>query len=476
MKKLLSCIALFTISFTGFVYSSCEKQQDISPGEEVLTTVDYTSSDAIIFNPERGFYKYTACNPGSDGPIELSTLQAFRAGGYSLIYRIYYLKDFRDRDLTPDVLETMSTDMELLREAGMKCILRIAYSENPEEPDAPLSTIEMHLDRLKPWFAENYDVIAVMQAGFIGAWGEWYYTSNNLNSQGAQAAVLNKILEVLPEERMVQVRTPKYKTDYVQNKEALKLAEAFGGTKKARIGHHNDCFLASENDYGTYENVGVEKKYINADAQYVPVGGETCPPSGVEPADCDKAEEEMRFLRWTYLNDDYYNGVNDRWKDQGCLDDIQRELGYRFELKSGMYSPEVSPGHTLNLKLTIRNSGYASLFNPRLVELILIHGQTGASYRLQLEEDPRFWKPSADSELDIRAGLPADIAQGKYQLYLSLPDPEPELYEKPSFSIQLANEGLWQPTSGYNDLLMPLTISDNGTTDRYDGDLVFHSN
>ena len=61
--------------------------------------------------------------------------------------------------------------MGVARKAGIKIILRFAYSIAMDEPDAPLSVILQHLDQLKPILQENKDVIAVLQAGFIGSWG-----------------------------------------------------------------------------------------------------------------------------------------------------------------------------------------------------------------------------------------------------------------------------------------------------------------
>lgn len=69
----------------------------------------------------------------------------------------------------------------------------------------------------------------------------------------------------------------------------------------------------------SYQNVTEDKKYLGQEGLYLPMGGETCPPDGVSPADCSKAQEEMRNLRWSYLNSDYYKGVNDRWIAQGCM-------------------------------------------------------------------------------------------------------------------------------------------------------------
>ena len=61
--------------------------------------------------------------------------------------------------------------MAAMREAGVKCVLRFAYTSAIEAPDAPLSIIQTHIDQLKPYLAKNADVIAVWQAGFIGSLG-----------------------------------------------------------------------------------------------------------------------------------------------------------------------------------------------------------------------------------------------------------------------------------------------------------------
>lgn len=473
MEKFWILVLIYPLMIGGMVTSSCDMLSPSDTDTISLNEVEYVETRDVIINPERGFYKHFSRGLGVDESLNLENIQGIRADGYSLILLVYYLKEYRHKELDNRALGSLEQDMEILRKAGLKCILRFAYSGNPDEPDAPLSTIQMHLDQLQPWFAVNFDVIAVMQAGFIGAWGEWYYTSNKLNNSGAQATVLNKILEVLPDARMVQVRTPTYKMNFVQSKEPGKFADAFNGSTRSRVGHHNDCFLASQNDYGTYENVDVEKAYIHQDALYVPVGGETCPPTDVEPANCSRAIEEMRYLRWTYLNQDYFRGVNDRWIEQGCMDEIRRNLGYRLVLRSGQYSPEISPGHTLDIQLVIENAGYASMFNPRWVELILANDQTEDTWLLRLDEDPRFWKPGEKVTLNVQAGIPPDIVAGNYQLYFNLPDPGEGLYGNPFYSIRLANEGTWQPSTGFNDLKMPIVISDQGATKSYEGNQFF---
>ena len=63
----------------------------------------------------------------------------------------------------------------------MKVILRFTYSNSCCDPpfnDAPKATILEHLEQLKPVLAKNEDVIAVVQMGLIGPWGEQFYSDH----------------------------------------------------------------------------------------------------------------------------------------------------------------------------------------------------------------------------------------------------------------------------------------------------------
>lgn len=75
-----------------------------------------------------------------------------------------------------------------------------------------------HIEQLKPLLQQNSDVIAVLQHGFIGAWGEGYYTDVfHTNYQATtqncmdRAEVMAALLDALPTERMIQVRMPQNK-------------------------------------------------------------------------------------------------------------------------------------------------------------------------------------------------------------------------------------------------------------------------
>ena len=86
------------------------------------------------------------------------------------------------------------------------------------------------------------------------------------------------------------------------------LAHNDGSSLLARTGHHNDCFLASSTDYGTYLDKTIEYPYLIIDTRYTAMGGETCnynPPR----SNCPTALEELKMFSWTYLNSEYEPNV-----------------------------------------------------------------------------------------------------------------------------------------------------------------------
>ena len=96
-------------------------------------------------------------------------LHKFRKDNITLMFRFYYLKDFKNKPLDQATLTQIKNDMAIFRKAGFKTILRFGYSNAAKEPDALLAIILRHLDQLRPVLHENKDVIAVMHAGFIGS-------------------------------------------------------------------------------------------------------------------------------------------------------------------------------------------------------------------------------------------------------------------------------------------------------------------
>ena len=446
---------LFLCSIISCSGNSAEDEKE-APIDDSVSNITYKASSEVISNPERGFMHLW--NVYSEGtPLNLVTLQNLKNENVTIINRLYYLEAFKNSDLSTAQLDLIKTDFERLRSAGIKCVLRFAYNSDSNDTDAPLNIIERHLDQLKPIFVDNADVIAFVQAGFIGSWGEWYYTTNNLTTLENKKAVLNKLLEVLPKEVKIQVRTPLYKQEIFNYSTPIDATIGYGTTDIARVGFHNDCFLASANDYGTYQNINVEKNYISKEALFVPTGGETCPPTDVPIASCSIAEQEMKLLKWTYLNLDYYGPVLQEWRNNSCFKDFQKKLGYRLLLKSSILKKEGTVNGSFELNTVIDNVGFAPVYNQKKTYLIFRSVSGGVIYKKVLNFDVRRVVPDADFELKESVSL-SGIPAGNYQLLLKIEDAYDTLSNNPDFSIQLANSNTWESTEGFNNLQHTLTI------------------
>ncbi len=431
------------------------------------TEIVYEPSDAVIFNPERGFSTQIS------GPITSSLAASMKAQNISLIHRLYIIPEYRNTALPQSFLDLMEQDLSTAREGGMKVIIRFSYTDDKDGPDAALDTILMHIGQIAPVLQENFDVVAYMEAGFIGAWGEWYFSTHHLNNTEDRRTVLYALLDALPTERMVAVRTPNYKRLILGDDTPLTPEEAFSGTRKARIGAHNDCFLASATDYGTYLQNDIEgdKNYLNLDNRFVPQGGETCNPS--EYSDCIHALTDLERMHWSVLNKDYHPDVLAQWESGGCMEEIKRRLGYQFELLNAILPDSLPPGGAFQLDFDLRNVGFASPYNPRLLEVILRNAQTRKTYRLVTDEDPRFWMSGDTVQVTISGGIPQEIPAGGYEVLLHLADSVDALRYRPEYAIRLANQEVWEDSTGYNNLGHILVIDPVAAGELYSGDNYF---
>ena len=431
--------------------------------------ITYTPSDSIIINPERGFYAHKQSTNAAT-LLNKDNLISLRGNeGISLILMIYYLKDFIDSPISDAALLNIETNFNTMREAGVKCVLRFAYKWDQNSPpfDPPVEMVETHISQLTPVLRSGSDVIAVMQTGFVGVWGEWYYTTNfgfpNPDFD-KRNKVVDGLLITLPERRMIQLRTPalKYGICNIDHNDVVTDETAFSGTKTSRIGHHNDCFLANETDYGTYNDIETDKAFLEAETLFLPMGGETCNPSSY--SECANTLDQMKRFHWSYLNSDYHQTVLNGWVVNGCMPEIKKKLGYRFVLDEGQFTSEVKPGGCFSVNLKLTNQGWAAPFNPRDVEIILKKNDESEKYWIRLPENPQFWLPGEQVNISHNINLPDNISEGSYKIFINLPDPEPDLFDRPEYSIRLANQNTWDPETGYNDLLSTLEVKSSASS------------
>ena len=459
----------------------------VAQGEYCAATVTYTLTvsatggaaypvDETDFpNPERGFYEHAEWSHASTGNYNDNLWDSYftRAAeaNRSLLLRIYYLDSdaLRANAPLPDGFITMFTnDMAKIRSNGMKCILRFAYDKSSSGgfQDASPATWETHLAQLKPHLQANADVIYVVQAGFLGVWGEWYYSSLGTGDDIELAVknnLIGQLLEAVPANRCVQLRTPLFKKQYLGHNNALTSAEAYHGSDQARLGHHNDAFLNGEKNQGTYENRTADMAYIEQECLYVPIGGETNLDDGESSTyntwcKGSIAEAEMAQLHYSYLNHSYSQYVTDQWKAEGAYARISRNMGYRFQLVSASFDAQVVAGTSMNVQLNIKNVGYAPLYNERYAYIVLKNATN--TYSIPLSSDPRTWAPnSATTAINEYITLPATMAAGTYDLYLYLPDASASIAANPKYAVRFANQGIWQASTGYNILNKQVVVT-----------------
>ncbi len=436
----------------------------------------YIVTDSIFNNPERGFYKYTS-RESANGSLSKSTLENYYNDGYTLIYRIYYLQDYVDRPIADEYLDRIREDFQVIRESGIKVVLRFAYTSKSTPPygDASPEQVMEHIAQLKPILQENADVIAVLQAGLIGAWGEWYYTDyfstgspDNITPEDLEerSDLVYSLLDALPASRQVQLRYVGYKMDFFGD-EPITFNEAYSGNAKSRIAHHNDCFLSSNNDVGTYHSA-YDRTYLKSDSKYTAVGGETC--RWYEPrSNCDTTLVEMARYHWSFINIDYFGTTIQNWKDDGCFDDIQRKLGYRYQIMTSSIQDSSIQRGSFHGTVQIINTGFSSPYNPRAIELVMRNRSTKEEYFLEIETDIRKNQPGELFTLVFEGGIPADAENGTYDLFLNFPDPMISLKNDPCYSIRLANENVWEASTGYNKLFHTLIINPASSAPEFTG-------
>ena len=426
------------------------------PEEPVVEkTQTYVESEEIFANPERGFLKqiyYTSQNLNQ--VQNARTVKKNREDENVTLYLDnYFMMDYINSDISQSFLTRMENNFKALRDGGGKAVIRYSYkydeSISSKPWDATKQQVSRHIEQLEPYWHEYQDVILCLEAGFIGVWGEWYYTDNFSNMKD-RWDIVTQLLEALPEDLQLALRTPGYKMKYLkhigESVDPLTAAEAYQNTEKARLCGHNDCFVASNNDVGTYAN-DEEREFWAADTKYTLMGGETC--GECEYSDGANAIKEMAKYHWTYINDGYHQDVLNSWVEDGSMNEIKRRLGYRFVLREGTYTLQ---DNVYTAALSIENVGFAALAIPRDVELVFVNKEdANDKYVYKQDVDPRFWMAGESTTVELEANLDADM-MGEYDVYLNLPDSHANLHDNPAFSIRLANEDMWDEERGYNYL------------------------
>jgi hypothetical protein len=407
----------------------------------------FAVSDEEFPNPERGLMVFINL-------AEKRDLAYLREKNISLVFANVSLAPFRGGPIAQDFLTKLDQGFQRVRAAGLKIVLRFTYSGNIGDADAPKATVLQHIGQLKPLLMAHGDVLAALQAGFIGAWGEWHGSTHGNDNDAVRREIVTALLDAISTNRMVQVRTPMFK-QMLTGPAPLAEAEAFRATPRGRVGHHNDAFYSDVNDMGTYVDPAKGKEWVAQDSRFVVNGGETTDkPKG------GGAEfvAEMEKTRWSFCHFRYADDVKAVWEKEGHLAAIRKRLGYRFTLLDVAMPKAAKPGGTLELTIRLRNEGFAAPFNPRPLHVVLSSPE--ARFDAKLSVDSRKWEPG-EHKVTVRLSIPSKAPRTAYKLSLSLPDDAASLAGRPEYAVRFANSGIWDAKEGVNVLAEDFKVSDN---------------
>ena len=441
----------------------------------VSQNVTYASSTENIANPERGLQKYSK-NVSSSGAynfINQTTLTNWRTvDKTTVIYRYVILSEFINNNSTINstYLTNLQTDFDRIRNAGLKVILRPAYTVQYAANVQPnKQTILNHIQQLSSVINANKDIVVSLQGGFIGVYGEWYYTggTTSSNADGSpelgdeyninatqwqnRKEIVDAMLSNFDSSIPIQVRYAEAKRR-MYGSTLLTDTSAYQNTPSARIGFYNDAFLNEDGDMGTYNisnctsPIGTtDYNFIANASQYLPMNGES---NGLNPCNSgarttgSNAINELNLLNFSTLNRDYHVDVWDSWIASGHYDEIVKNLGYRLQLNS----TTISVGSTIDFIMDISNVGYANVVSPKNTYLVFI-STDGTQYRKLLNVDVRLLKTTHT----ITQSLVNDLPEGLYTTYLHIADPN--LESRSEYSIRLANSDIsFDDVTGYNNL------------------------
>jgi len=474
-------------------------------------TVTYDAETSAFANPERG--PHWLFNHGPDVFVQDVYLKdnILKAKSdpelYLTMLQIYFLMtNYVNTPLDQAFFDAVKRDIDTARELGIKLIARFNYNRTLKGPEATSDWMLHHMNQLKPFLADNYDVIAFFDAGFIGSWGEWNnsvngyttidnhwddcstlsdlskYTGENppdsqhKTTHEIRTNILMGLIDMVPLERQITIRWPRDKKS-ILDPNPLTPAEAYSGSPKSRVAHCDDGLGGDYNDrhpdlcddWSTYSpcdsmTMEAEKDYLAQENLFLVQSGEMWgDPDRPAFSDCAPYLADMERMHWDHYN--YWSTPVKKLKDQGCWQsEIIKKLGYRFRLINGTFPEKLSPGQNLDIELNLINDGWGKAYNPRGIEIVLKKIGSDKKYYIPVRgANPRDWLPgSGEHQLLITDKLSDNILTGSYNVCLFLPDPFPSLRERPDYAIRLVNKNIWDPTTGYNDLGAVINVTAKG--------------
>lgn len=462
MKKVVMTLSILILSIVIVLLINGSKS-DVEELYQTVTDINYAESLKELNNPERGFYEPIGINMQENNNKILNpknNLVHLRVGIGAFSGKVNGKSDTK---FTDDMLSSLDQTLKNIKSNGGSVIIRFAYDNfnGTKDLEPSLDMILTHIKQLKTLFNNNKDVIAYVELGFFGPWGEMH-SSQICNKENVSQAITT-MLDSVPKNIKIGVRTPAYYAAWA-NVALDKLNENITtATSDAyRVGLYNDGYLGSESDLGTFKNREIETAWLNKQATHTLYGGEVVAnfASGTPLNTIDYISKEGFITHTTYLNLRWNNNVIDSWKNTNYHGDdklyqnhsaflyINNHLGYRFVLKSSKITKKVAIGNHLKGNLDIENVGFGNLVNEKKTTIILANEKS--TYEINTNIDPRLWNSKKITQIPYDIPLPENISKGEYKVYLRISQKGSLSNDNNYNCIEFANADIWNEKLGAN--------------------------
>lgn len=422
---------------------------------------NFKEGSQVLNNPERGFYVQIDSKDNHK-------FKKLKDENVRLALLAFDIEKYKNGTIGQEKLYELEEALKKSRESNISIIFRAAYGfhEASVEPK-DISIVCEHIKEISKVLNKYADTINVVQAGFLGDYGEWHHS---IFLQGTEEEMKESRLQILKawEENLdnaieVAVRRPRF----------IREAQA-ANILSGRLAFHNDALLSTDSDMGTYDDKNYtreeELKWCSKNLIQVSNGGEM--PKLGELSTPENADKEFQNMHITYLNMKYNAEILKQWqteeyKNLSAKDYVENHLGYRIYVKKfsidGLITERKINKTGIPMEFEIVNTGYATL--PSKYKIFLIIKTDSMMYMSKLE-NPEIYGISNDESVVLKNNiiLPNEVSTGK-KVSIGIKVSQSYQEEAEENCISFAGEtGKFQ---GGVNLLFDLTLKNYGEIEVY---------
>lgn len=489
IKRALSLIqvsAVFSMmSMTAFSVSAVDSMMKDSG-------INYKETTETINNPGAGYTHtvWAVCKP-ENTPVYSPTsnlvlffidIGGFSSGANGTTDDSGNYTEGIDYDLNDTFFNAWDETLQNCRDNGCMVALRFRYDANGKDNPEPASFEQVlhHIEQIKnSGLLEKYsDIIAYVESGFVGKWGEQH--GGKYTSVQHKAQVLEALLQAVPAPIPVTVRTPDIFAEWAGIRRSeladTELIDSITEStytsdiqaNKDRIGLYDDGYMGSDSDLGTYANRETETDWLHNQTFTSYFGGEFSGNlSWAQKYDTylpENAIPEMYKTHLSYINSNIYQlykdytfssdydvaGVdNSSYYGQTVYKFIRDHIGYRFVLRKSELTSETVQGGEVTVNFEIENTGFAGAI-PSVQSYVILE-KDGIYTLAETDIECHDWKSGTTSAETLNIKIPDNLPQGEWNVYFKLNmSTEASVKDMTSRSIRFANENIWNGSLGAN--------------------------